>query len=99
MHRRKFSYPSAGNLAYWLLSIAGVSVAGVKTASRDRRGSSGSCYNRRCINDLEIRALGAKMGQYFHRDLQGDNVKWIVPASLRSLIGTRQNKRPEGNGI
>ena len=95
MHRRKFSYSFAGNVGVQVAPIAGVSVASVKTASRGRRGSSSSCYNRRCIKDLGIAAAGAKMGRFSHRHSQGNKVKWIVPASLRSQIGTRQNRRPE----
>jgi hypothetical protein len=36
--------------------IPDVSIAGMKAASRRRKESFGSCYNRRSINDLEIRA-------------------------------------------
>jgi len=59
----------------------GVSLVGMKTASKGRRGSSGSCYNRRRINDLRSRAAGAKIGQYFYWHSQGNKVKSFIPVS------------------
>ena len=88
--QRKFSYPFAGNVGVQVAPIAGVSVAGVKTAYRGRRGSSASCYNRRSISDLGNQAAGAKMGEYFHWHILGDNVKLIARAGLRTPFGTRQ---------
>jgi hypothetical protein len=51
----------------------------MKIASRGRKRSFGTRYNRRFINDLGIGAASAKMGHYFHRHSQGDYVKSFVP--------------------
>ena len=70
-----------GQFGVLVALIIGVSVAGMKIASRGRKGSFGSCYNRRRINDLGSQAASAKMGHYFHRHSQGNNVKSFVPES------------------
>ena len=66
----------------------------MKTASRGRRGASGSCYNGRYFNDLGPVAAGAKMDLFFHRHLMGDKVKFIVLVSLWSLVGTADTNAP-----
>src|SRR5882672_57277 len=87
MHRREISYASNRDFGVQVALINVVSFAGVKTATRGRRGSSGSCYNRRRINDLGSEAEGAKMSYYFHRYLLGANVKLVIPADPKCLVG------------
>lgn len=67
-------------LAGWLLSILCERFARVNTASRGRRGSSRSCYNRPSISYLGKESAGTKMGQFFHRHFLGEKVKLIARA-------------------
>ena len=60
--------------------INGESFAGMKNATRDRKGVSGSCYNRRRISNLGSQAARVKRDRFFHRYSQGNNVKSFVPA-------------------
>jgi hypothetical protein len=92
MHSRKIYYPSNCEFGVQVALISGVSLDGLKTATSGRRGTSGSCYNRRCINDLRNRAAGTEMGQFIHRYELGDNVKLIVPQCPKSPAGTREHK-------
>ncbi len=85
MHKREISYPSNSEFGVPVAPRNVVSLVGVKTAIRGRSGASGSCYNRRRINDLGYQVAGAKMNQHFHRHPVGVNVKWITPRSPESL--------------
>ena len=64
--------------------IIEVILAGMKTACKCRKMSTGSWYNRRLINNLRRRLAGAKIDHYLHRHLQGENVKSFVLLSGRS---------------
>jgi hypothetical protein len=99
MHMSGISYPSNSEFGVQVALIIIVNLVGVKTETRGRSGASGPCYNCRRINDLGNQAAGAKIGQFLHRHILGDNVKLIVPQSHKSLAGTRKHKRFAGNGI
>jgi hypothetical protein len=99
MHSREISDPTVGAFGVLVAPINGATVGGVKTASGGRRGPSGSCYNGRYFNDLGTEAVRARMAHFLDRHAKGDNVKWIVPVSLKSQDGAPQHKRAEGNGI
>jgi len=70
----------------------------MKVAVRGRKGSSGSCYNRRRISDLGRQAAGTKKGHYFHRHSQGNNVKSFVPAGQCLQNGKPVIERRGGTG-
>jgi len=99
MHRRKIFDPYSSIFGVLVAAIHGVRFAGVKPASRGRRGSSGSCYNRRRINDLGSGAASAKMIDYFHRHAQGENVKRFVLVAGGPLSGTTPNYGATKKGI
>ena len=50
----------------------------MKPAFRGRKGPSGSWYNRRRINDLEMQAAIDKMRHYLYRHSQGEKVKSFI---------------------
>jgi hypothetical protein len=78
--------------------IKDVRFAGVKIASRGRKGSSGSCYNRCRINNLGMRAVNAKIGHYCHGHSQGIKVKSFVPVSEWPPNGKPVNKQSDEKG-
>jgi hypothetical protein len=65
----------------------------MEKAFTGRKVSSGSCYNRRRINDLESQAVSDKMDHYIHRHSEGTKVKWFVPVSEQPQNGLPENKR------
>ena len=99
MHDSENSDATKREFGVRVARIHAVSDAGVKTARSSRTGSSGACYNRRRINELETKAAGAKTARFLDRHGLGDNVKGIVPARLWGQIGRRRHKRARGYGI
>jgi len=81
MHSRKISYASNSEFGVPVALVTVVSLTGVKTATRGRRRSSGSCYNRRDISHLGKQVASVKIGQYFHRYRLGDYVKLLIPSA------------------
>jgi hypothetical protein len=51
----------------------------MKPAFRGPKASSGSWYNRRRINELEMEGAIDKMRHYLHRHSKGEKVKSFVP--------------------
>ena len=77
---RKFQ-SSAGQFGVLVALITGVNVTSMETTSTEHLGSSGTCYNRRRISNLESSPASAKIGHSFHRHSQGKKVKSFVPGS------------------
>jgi len=68
----------------------------MKPAFRGRKGSSGSWYNRRRINDLEMQAAIDKMRHYLYRHSQGEKVKSFVPVIQRRQTDGPTMERRDG---